>query len=165
MLLLNHGMTAPVNHGMTAPALQRAATSGDTSRRRVLVVDDHEPTAVALSRLMGLLGHEVRIAADGSAALEVIEGYRPDLVFLDLGLPRVDGCAVARQMRSDSRMSGVTLIALTGYGSDEDRTRVRDAGFDYHLLKPVTIRTLESLLESPRHASTPSTGTSTPIGQ
>jgi len=147
--------------------MQHATTTARemTRRRRVLVVDDHEPTAVALARLMALLGHEARIASDGSAALAAVESYRPDLVLLDLGLPRVDGCTVARQMRSDSRMNGVTLVALTGYGSDEDKMRVRDAGFDYHLLKPVTMRTLESLLESPGRASSPSVGRPTPIGQ
>lgn len=148
------------------PAAHQAGTPGrQAERRRVLVVDDHRPTAVALARLLGLLGHEARIASDGQVALATIETYQPDLVLLDLGLPSLDGCAVARRMRANARMNRVTLVALTGYGSEEDRTRVREAGFDFHLLKPVTMRTLETLLQSPGRASSPFDALPAPIGQ
>ena len=158
MLFLNPGISPPIT-------LAPTPTRPTVERRRVLVVDDHEPTAVALARLMGLLGHETRVASDGPSALATVESYAPDLVLLDLGLPDVDGCAVARQMRADSRMTGVTLVALTGYGSDEDRNRVRDAGFDYHLLKPVTMRTLEAILELPARVARSSVWARAPIGQ
>ena len=135
------------------------------TKGRILVVDDDASLSEMLSLVLRQEGFESRLVDRGDDALAAFHDYKPDLVLLDLGLPRVDGCTVARQMRSDSRMNGVTLVALTGYGSDEDKVRVRDAGFDYHLLKPVTMRTLETLLESPGRASSPSGGRPTPIGQ
>jgi CheY-like chemotaxis protein len=94
------------------------------------------------------LGGEVQVAHDGPAALEAIEKYRPDVVLLDIGMPGMDGFEVARRVRERDEFSRMTLIALTGWGQEEDRRRTREAGFDHHLVKPADIGALQSLLIS-----------------
>jgi CheY-like chemotaxis protein len=119
------------------------------SGRRVLVVDDNVDSAESLSMLLELSGHEVYMAHDGEQALAEFERRRPDAVLLDIGLPKLDGFEVARRLRSDGRNSDLLLIALTGYGKDDDRSRGRNAGFDHHLVKPVEPETLMKLLALP----------------
>jgi signal transduction histidine kinase len=114
--------------------------------RRMLVVDDNEDSADTLAMLLRGLGAEVRTANDGRAALELIRAHRPDIVLLDLGMPRMDGCEVARRARQMPEGRTVRLIALTGWGQDEDRERTRAAGFDDHLVKPVDLAALQALL-------------------
>ena len=106
--------------------------------RRVLVADDNYDAAEALATLLELRGHQVRIAHDGVEALAEAESFRPNLVLLDLGMPKMDGYEAARQMRSKTWGHHTTLVALTGWGQREDRRRTADAGFDLHLVKPVT---------------------------
>jgi PAS domain S-box-containing protein len=113
---------------------------------RILVVDDHRDSADSLAILLRLVGHDVRTVHDGRQALVVAATYRPDLVLLDLGLPGMDGLTVARQMRSQPELAGVALVALTGYGSEEDRRRSQAAGFNSHLVKPVHFEALSKLL-------------------
>jgi PAS domain S-box-containing protein len=125
---------------------QRAASP---SGRRLLVVDDNKDAADSLAMLLRLRGHEVRVAYDGSAALELVKGYRPDLVFLDIGMPDVDGYEVARRMRRQPGLENVRLAALTGYGQEEDRRLSREAALDHHLVKPVDPEVLEALLAGP----------------
>jgi two-component system, chemotaxis family, CheB/CheR fusion protein len=124
--------------------------SGEAARRRILVVDDNADSARTLSMLLKLKGHEVAVAHSGVEALAKIEADRPDTVLLDLGLPEMDGFEVAERIRTDLGRKDVLLVAVTGYGRDEDRRRAREAGFDAHLVKPVDPRELESLLTNGR---------------
>lgn len=113
---------------------------------RVLVVDDNVDSADSLALLLGLMGHTVCTAHDGAEALQQAEVFRPDLVLMDLGMPRMDGCEAARRLRQAPWAGAVVLVALTGWGQDEDRRRTEDAGFDHHLIKPVDPTALEALL-------------------
>jgi len=94
--------------------------------------------------LLRTLGHEVRLAHDGAAALATIEADPPDVVLLDIGLPVVDGYAVVRRLRSDERFTALRIVALSGYGRDQDVARGREAGFDLHLVKPVDVERLRA---------------------
>ena len=116
------------------------------SNIRFLVVEDHPDAAYSIALLLNLWGHEVRLAHESKSALEIAQAFQPQVVLLDIGLPEVDGYQVARQLRQEAGLSGAKLIALTGYGQDEDRRRSREAGFDLHLVKPVTPETLQDLL-------------------
>jgi CheY-like chemotaxis protein len=127
------------------PHVTRGLGAG-SAVRRVLVVDDNRDSAESLAALLALLGHEVEQAHDGRSALEVAARRAPDLVLLDLGMPGVSGYEVARRLRADANTAGTALIALTGYGSDEDRRATRDAGFDGHLVKPIDFQALERIL-------------------
>jgi signal transduction histidine kinase len=117
------------------------ATEADSTRsiepRRVLVADDNEDAAEALSLQLQLAGHEVRTVYNGVEALGVAKTFRPHVVLLDLGMPRMDGYEAARQMRGQPWGKRATLIALTGWGQQQDRQRTAEAGFDVHLVKPV----------------------------
>ncbi len=123
------------------------------SGHRLLIVDDNQDAANSLAILLRLQGHEVRVAHSGMAALEITKGYAPDLVFLDIGMPGMDGYEVARRLRQQPGLEKVVLTALTGWGQQEDRRRSAEAGFDHHLVKPPEPRVLEKLLaelKSPR---------------
>jgi CheY-like chemotaxis protein len=114
--------------------------------RRILVVDDNEDAADSLAMLLEYLGGTVRVANSGEAALEILEEYRPEVVLLDIGMPGMDGYAVARRVREQPQYAEARLIALSGWSQDEDKQRSSQSGFDYHLTKPVDLTTLESLL-------------------
>jgi PAS domain S-box-containing protein len=129
------------------PAEGPAAPSANGSRR-VLVVDDNVDSAESMAVLLRLYGHEVRLAHDGEAALEEARSFRPDVIFLDLSLPKMDGYEVARRLRMEPATGGMTLVAMTGYGQEEERRRTREAGFDSHLVKPVDFDMLQELLSS-----------------
>jgi CheY-like chemotaxis protein len=116
--------------------------------RRILVVDDQADSTDSLALFLRLRGHDVRTAHDGPTALQAIERYRPEVVFLDLGLPGMSGYDVARRARMRTDLDAMRLVALTGYGTDGDRQKARDAGFDVHLAKPVDPRSLDDLLAS-----------------
>lgn len=111
----------------------------DTSpaARRVLVVDDDPDSAYVLSVLLGLDGHDVRVAHDGAEALEVAAAFVPEVAILDLGLPKIDGFEVARRLREHAGRT-MTLIALTGRAEPEDIASGREAGFDDYVVKPIT---------------------------
>jgi PAS domain S-box-containing protein len=113
---------------------------------RVLVVDDNEDAASSLGMLLEVLGAEVRLAHDGVQALEAYAASEPAVVLLDIGMPGMDGYEVARRLRGRDPERRTTLIALTGWGQEEDRRRARDAGFDHHLIKPAEIGKLQALL-------------------
>ncbi len=112
--------------------------------RRVLVVDDNADSAESLAMILSLRGHEARTALDGPQALAVAREFRPAVVMLDIGLPGMDGYEVARRLRSEH--DGILLVALTGYGQDEDRRRSKEAGFDHHLVKPVDFAVLQEVM-------------------
>lgn len=113
--------------------------------RRVLVVDDNRDAASSLALLLKLLGAEVAVANQGSEALSLLATFRPAVVLLDLGMPGMDGYEVARRIRQQPEFQSLLLIALTGWGQEEDRRRTAEAGFDFHLIKPADIRAIETL--------------------
>lgn len=113
---------------------------------RVLMVEDNPDAAESLVMILELLGHRVRVVHDGIAALDAARAYVPDLMLIDIGLPGMDGYEVARRMRRDPALKDVVLVALTGYGRDEDKERAMSAGFDYHLAKPVDLDALGALV-------------------
>ena len=118
------------------------------TRRRLMVIDDNKDAAESMSMLFELWGHEVICAYDGRAALETAAKYRPDAVFLDIGLPGMDGYEIAARLRELPESAHTVLVAITGYGQDEDRRRSREVGIDHHLVKPVSPETLHKLLDS-----------------
>jgi CheY-like chemotaxis protein len=116
------------------------------SRQRVLVVDDNEDAATMLGAALTSLGHVVDVTFDGPSALAHAETFRPTAVLLDIGLPGMNGYDVARTLRSHNGTAPVRLIAVTGYGQLADRERALEAGFEHHLVKPVSIGELERIL-------------------
>lgn len=122
--------------------------AGSPSRRpgsRILVVDDSVDSAETLGELLKIWGHDVRLAHDGPAAVAAARDYRPEVVLLDIGLPGMDGFAVAAQLRKEG-IGGRMLVALTGYGEKQDRDKAQQVGFDHHLVKPIDPDTLQRLL-------------------
>jgi len=117
---------------------------------RVLVVDDNPDVVESLALFLQVTGHEVETAHDGLEAVESAERYRPDLVLLDLGMPRLDGYAACRSIRGYPWGRDMVIVALTGWGQDDDRRKTEEAGFDGHLVKPVDPGTLQRLLADPR---------------
>ncbi len=116
--------------------------------RRVLVVDDNRDAAVSLGKLLGVLGAEVQVAHDGPSALAVVPTFRPNVVLLDIGMPGMNGYEVARRIREQPDGRNLMLIALTGWGQEQDRRLASEAGFDHHLLKPADVSALKSLFMS-----------------
>ena len=113
---------------------------------RLLVVDDNRDAADSLAILLRLIGQEVRVVYDGPTALEAARAEQPEVAFLDIGMPGMDGCELARRFRQEAALRHVTLVALTGWGQEEDRRRSQEAGFDHHLIKPADLDTLRELL-------------------
>jgi CheY-like chemotaxis protein len=115
---------------------------------RVLLVDDNVDSSEPLSLLLQAKGHDTRVSTEGEEALALADQFRPDLVVLDLGLPRMDGYEVARRLRERPYGGGITLVALTGWAGKDVRSRAAEAGFDYHLVKPVNWEELEKIVEN-----------------
>src|ERR1051326_2035432 len=111
--------------------------SGTVAMKRILVVDDSPDTADTMAMLLETSGHEVRTATSGADALSIVDSFRPDLVLLDIGMPDMDGYAIARQLRARNALRGALLAAVTGYDGADDRRKSREAGFHHHLVKPV----------------------------
>ena len=120
------------------PATERAV--------RVLLVDDSVDAAESLAMLLRLWGHEAAVAHDGPAALRLVGQQRPEVALLDIGLPGMDGYELARRLRQQPGLEQTFLVALTGWGQEEDRRRSKEAGFDHHLVKPVDLSALQELL-------------------
>jgi CheY-like chemotaxis protein len=133
---------------MPAPLMESAEPPGPPAapRRRVLVVEDNRDAREMYCLALTLAGHEVLEAQDASRGLELLKSARPDVAFVDIGLPTLSGYDLARAVRADPAVSGVLLVAVTGYGSADDRDRARRAGFDHHLVKPVSTDKLLELL-------------------
>jgi CheY-like chemotaxis protein len=123
-----------------------AATAGSSPSRRVLVVDDNTDAAEMMATLLSIHGHDVRTAASGPAALNIIKDFDPDIAFLDIGLPGMSGYELARRIRAEPRLAGITLVAVTGWGQDEDRRQSKEAGMDHHLTKPVDPREVQAFV-------------------
>ncbi|HZU37915.1 MAG TPA: response regulator [Gemmataceae bacterium] len=113
---------------------------------RVLIVDDEDDVVESMGMLLEAWGHTIFPAFSGSQALALAEQHQPDAVLLDLGLPDLDGCDVARRLRQVPGMEGALILSISGYGQDEHRRRALDAGCDRHLTKPVPFDEVETLL-------------------
>ena len=112
---------------------------------RILVVDDNKDSADTLGMLLRLKGNDIRTAHDGLYAVKLAETFRPEMVLLDIGLPKLNGYEVARRIREQPWGRYMVLVALTGWGQDEDRRRSQEAGFNFHIVKPVELAALEKL--------------------
>jgi len=122
---------------------------------RVLVADDLRDSADSLGLLIELMGHAVEVAYDGEEALRVAEQFRPDVVLLDLGMPKLDGFEVCRGIRTAPWGASVRLVAQSGWGQDDDRRRTAEAGFDHHIVKPIDPEALEVLMQTLAPAAGP----------
>ncbi|MEO8018006.1 MAG: response regulator [Pseudomonadota bacterium] len=137
---------------VSEPAARDATQSARTAeplapvRRNILIADDNQDALESLALMLRLEGHEVHCASDGEEALAIAGIRKPEIVVLDVGMPKLDGCEVARRIRAESWGRGAVLVALTGWGQDIDRRRSREAGFDMHLVKPVDPATICDML-------------------
>jgi PAS domain S-box-containing protein len=135
---------------ITECPLTVAAVDGEKPRsgqkRRILVVDDNRDTADSLGMMLQLMGHDIALAHDGLEAVQAATDFRPDVVFLDIGLPRMNGYEVTRYIREQQWGKEMLIVAVTGWGQEEDKRRALEAGFDHHLTKPVGMEVLEKLL-------------------
>jgi CheY-like chemotaxis protein len=116
--------------------------------RRIVVADDNEDSAQSFALLLSFSGHEVRIAHDGEQALDTMREFRPDVAFLDIGMPRLSGYQVAEMVRAEPWGREMKLIAVTGWGQADDKVRAQSAGFDQHLVKPIDSTDIDRLLDS-----------------
>ena len=139
-------VTLPCRQGAAPVRVAAAQPSPATIARRILIADDNEDAADALAMLLRLAGHEVCTAHGGQAALDLAGTFKPEIALLDIGMPDLNGYDVARQLRGSAQGKALRLIALTGWGQEDDKRRARDAGFDHHLTKPVDPRRLNALL-------------------
>ena len=131
-----------------APGEEAAPLASTAPRRRILIVDDNRDALESLAALMEMAGHIVATAGDGEAAIEAARAFRPELILLDLGLPKLDGYEVVRLIRREPWGANVVLVALTGWGQDTDRRRTRATGFDLHLVKPLDMDVLTEFLSA-----------------
>jgi CheY-like chemotaxis protein len=124
------------------------SASGEGARRRVLVVDDNVDAAESMAALLSLLGHEIQTAHDGEQAVEAAKAFEPDLILMDIGMPKVDGLEATRRIRQLPLRKRPLIAALTGWGQDADRKGSSEAGIDRHLVKPVDLEAVQQLLEA-----------------
>ncbi|MCW8195495.1 PAS domain S-box protein [Proteobacteria bacterium 005FR1] len=148
---IGHGaefiISLPLTHSPEAPPVAPAVPT-DSGSRRVLLVDDNRDAADTLAMLLEAMGHHSEVAYSGEEGLQKAWQNPPDIIFLDIGLPGMDGYEVARRLRQDERSRDVTIVALTGYGQAQDRRCSQEAGFDEHLVKPVSTEELIGLLSN-----------------
>jgi PAS domain S-box-containing protein len=159
---LGQGSEFVVRLPVLAPAAEAARGpeaadgGGVMARRRILVADDNEDSAASLAMMLSLMGNEVHTAHDGVEAVEAAAAFRPEVILLDIGMPRMNGYDACRAIREQPWGKDVVLLALTGWGQDEDKRKSREAGFDDHLVKPVEPATLERKLAGGPGAILPS---------
>jgi CheY-like chemotaxis protein len=168
VLLKPMNQSIPSAAGADAPA-DRPATRGTSDPRapvprRVLIVDDNVDAADALCMILEIDGHAVHIVHDGDAALAAVPRHRPEIVLLDIGLPVMDGYEIARRLRTLDAGADTLLCAVTGWGQAEDKRRAEEAGFDHHLVKPVTRETLQRVLQQMPNPATREAESSAALG-
>ena len=139
-LPLHSGLTESLDDG-SRPMSRVAGT-----RRRIMVVDDNEDQAHSLAMLLRVLGHETRMAFDGPSAVELAASFVPDIALVDIGIPGINGYEVARRLREFEHLRSTILVAQTGWNQNDDRRRSREAGFDYHMVKPLDMPALQRIL-------------------
>jgi signal transduction histidine kinase len=137
---------APAREAPTAPVAEPPCAESPQSALRILVVDDNQDSAISMTLLLELQGHEVHVAHAGPAALRVANDKRPDVILLDIGMPGMNGYEVAKQLRAQHEFAETLLVAITGYGRASDVKQTQSAGFDYHLVKPVDYEKLQAVL-------------------
>jgi CheY-like chemotaxis protein len=133
-----------------APSLAAAPETGPGAMLKILVVDDNADAADSLSMLLQARGHEVRTAPDGRRAVELAEGFRPDVILMDVAMPELDGLEATRAIRLRPWGASIHIIALTAWGQESERRRTQEAGMDGHLVKPVDPRALGGMLATVR---------------
>ena len=138
----------PTSSSPPAPTTRADLAQPTTSPNplRVLIVDDNVDSARSIALLIGFWGHDVETAHDGPEAIELADRFQPAVALLDIGLPRMDGYELAFRLRQQAGNRPLLLIAMTGYGQEEDRARSLATGFDHHLVKPVNLEVLEQIL-------------------
>lgn len=129
---------------------------------RILIVDDNRDGADSLEMMLRILGNETRTAYDGQSGVEIAEEFRPDVVLLDIGLPRLNGYQACRYLREQPWGQTMILIAVTGWSQEEDRRRSEEAGFDHHLVKPVDSAALMKMLSAMAATATAGSATANP---
>jgi len=129
-------------------AVSSPAGSLSQNPLRILVIDDNIDVAQTVGWMLETIGHEYRLIHEGKRAVEAARAFRPDAVLLDIGMPDMDGYAVCEALRAESLLKNTVVIAQTGWGRDRDRSTSRQAGFDHHLVKPVSLEALEQLLSA-----------------
>src|SRR5688572_33246849 len=122
------------------------AVSTTPRRFRILVVDDNHDSALSLAMMLSIMGHDTKTAHDGESAVETAEAFQPQVILLDIGLPKLNGYEVAQRIREQPWGVSMYLIAVTGWGQDEDRQRSSEVGLNVHMVKPVEPAALEQLL-------------------
>jgi CheY-like chemotaxis protein len=140
----------PSGKGRTGAS--RSASHGRTAgarTRRVLLADDHKDGADSLAELLRLKGHDVFVVYDGEQAVDLAGTVRPDVMLLDLAMPKLTGYEAAERIRRQPWGAGILIIAITGWGQAEMRRQSRESGFDHHLVKPIELSTLQALLTAP----------------
>jgi CheY-like chemotaxis protein/two-component sensor histidine kinase len=138
------------NQVATVQTALRLRSESQLPRQRVLIVDDNRNQARTLARLLEALGHKAAVAYDGSTALELAAEFAPDVALIDIGLPGMNGYDVARSLRAQPQFRDVLLVAQTGWGREEDRRRAVEAGFHYHLVKPIDREVFREILARPK---------------
>ena len=139
------------NNQMADVNIDTAHSVETTSRHfRILVVDDNHDSALSLAMMLSIMGHETRTAHDGESALATAESFLPDVILLDIGLPKLNGYEVAQRIRENAWGESMFLIAVTGWGQEEDRQRSSEVGLNVHMVKPVEPAALERLLSELR---------------
>ncbi|MEO6270923.1 MAG: response regulator, partial [Lautropia sp.] len=136
----------PILMGLLAPPEPASIDQAVAVPRRILVVDDNLDSAHSLAMVLTFGGHDVHIAHDGAEAVEAAAKLQPDMILLDIGLPKLDGYEACRRIRKQQTDKRFLIAALTGWGQEEDKRRSLEAGFDFHLVKPVEPAALENLL-------------------
>jgi len=134
------------NHMADVNATSTQTLTPSAQGFRILVVDDNHDSALSLAMMLSIMGHETRTAHDGESALVTAEEFHPDVVLLDIGLPKLNGYEVAQRIREHSWGASMFLIAVTGWGQEEDRQRSSEVGLDVHMVKPVEPAALERIL-------------------
>jgi CheY-like chemotaxis protein len=120
----------------------------ESSAQSILIVEDNHDSAISLKMLLEALGHVVTVVHDGEGAIDAAAAGRPDVILMDIGLPGLSGYDAARRIRTDCKDTPMLIIALTGWGQEQDRKRSVDAGIDHHLVKPLDLDKLRRILAS-----------------
>jgi CheY-like chemotaxis protein len=149
---LGHGssftLVLPMTHVEAEMAQMDESTPGATARRRILVADDNIDALDSLAMLLEFAGHEVHKARDGAEALQGARDWQPEIMLLDLGMPKLTGYEVAQRVRAEEWGRLIKLVAISGWGQTEDQRRSRESGFDQHLVKPISFDSLNGILSS-----------------
>jgi CheY-like chemotaxis protein len=140
----------PIRHETKPRPSPAARNAAELAGHRVLVVDDNRSAAKMIFKMMQIFGNEARMAHSGEDALSVAKEFRPDIILLDIGMPGMDGCEVARRIRRQPWGKDVTLVVVTGWGQEQDKRKTKTAGFNHHLVKPAHRTDLEAILTASR---------------